>query len=93
MAAHTGARRLLGGVAIVGGAVGLFGSVTGRLPSIIAAMFYPSAVGAPTPSPKAEKKNKSPISTPGHPGTPLGPGFAGIRDWINAHTPSWFEIP
>jgi hypothetical protein len=103
MAAHTGARRLLGGVAIVGGAVGLFGSVSGRLPSIIAAMFYPSAVGAPTPSPKAEKKNKSPISTPGHPGTPLDglagirdwiiPGSAGIRDWINAHTPSWFEIP
>jgi hypothetical protein len=85
MASHTGAKRLLGGVAIVGGAVGLLGSVTGRLPSIIAAMFYPTAVS--TPNSKGQSSAQSAA------GTALSWATAPVRwIWKNIPGTNWFGL-
>jgi hypothetical protein len=76
-------------VAIVGGAVGLLGSVTGRLPSIIAAMFYPTAVG--TPNSKGQSTGGGIDS--GNPvfnaGWNLGNWLSNGWNWVSQHTNGW----
>lgn len=68
----------------MGGAVGLLGSVTGRLPSIIAAMFYPTAVGVPN------SKGQSSGGGLFNAGWDLGNWLSGAQSWLSDHTGGWF---
>jgi hypothetical protein len=87
-------------VAIVGGAVGLLGSVTGRLPSIIAAMFYPTAVGVPSGNGGSSEASSILNSAYGFGvenaltgGAPSLRGLVGAVsnawNWVSQHTNGW----
>lgn len=77
----------------MGGAVGLLGSVTGRLPSIIAAMFYPTAVGVPNSKGQSSGGGlfNSPSPNPAfNAGWDLGNWLSGAQSWLSDHTGGWF---
>lgn len=76
---------LLGGAFLVGGLLGAVGSITGRLPVEIAALFYPDLTTAPQASGppagslqsgilwlKTHVFNKTPPAKTHNPGTALG---------------------
>jgi hypothetical protein len=68
---------IFGAAAVTVGVLGMFGAMTGYLPSMMAAIWYPQLLGAPTPAAPSESNGKvSPFSA------------SGFWKWLTATSPS-----